>query len=109
MSMNLDAAAVPPATWDPANPQATSNYSTSMTVYDSLGTAHKVDLYARAQGGGAWEWHAMVDGGELTGGTPGTPTEIASGTLTFDASGALAAQTTTASSVSASSISAQPA
>jgi flagellar hook protein FlgE len=42
----------------------------------------------------------MVDGGELTGGTPGTLTEIATGTLTFNNAGALAAQTTTASSAS---------
>lgn len=100
MTMNLDAnAAVAPA-WDPANPNTTSSYATSMTVYDSLGAAHHVDVYFRNQGGGAWEWHAMVDGGELQGGTPGTPTEIATGSLTFDASGKLAAQSTAASSAS---------
>jgi flagellar hook protein FlgE len=99
-TLNLDAnAAVPPA-WDPANPTTTSSYATSMTVYDSLGASHHVEVYFRNQGGGGWEWHAMVDGGELTGGTPGTPSEIASGTLTFNASGALQAQATTASSAS---------
>lgn len=92
LTLNLDAnAAIPPA-WDPTNPNATSSYATSMTVYDSLGTAHHVDVYFRAQGGGAWEWHAMVDGGELAGGTPGTATEIGSGTLAFDATGKLASQ-----------------
>ena len=100
MTLNLDANATPPAAWDPANPTGTSNYSTSETVYDSLGDAHKADMYFRNPGNGNWEWHAMVDGGELTGGTPGTQTEIASGTLSFNTAGALQAQTTTASSAS---------
>lgn len=97
LSANLDAAAVPPAAWDPTDPTGTSNYSTSITVFDSLGTAHRVDVYYRAQGAGGWEWHAMVDGGELTGGTAGTATEIANGTLTFDTNGALDTETTVAS------------
>lgn len=100
MTLNLDANAVPPAAWDPTNPAATSNYATSQTVYDSLGAAHNVQVYFRSSGAGAWEWHAMVDGGELTGGTPGVPTEIADGTMTFNTSGALAAQTTGTSSAS---------
>ncbi|MEZ4365287.1 MAG: flagellar hook protein FlgE [Kofleriaceae bacterium] len=86
---NFDATAVPPAAFDPADPVTTSNYATSMTVFDSLGTPHQVQLYARAQGGGAWEWHAMVDGGELAGGTPGVLTEIGQGTLAFTTTGAL--------------------
>ena len=100
LTLNLDAGAVPPAAWDPANPTTTSNYATSMTVYDSLGAAHHTEVYFRAQGAGAWEWHAMVDGGELTGGTAGTPTEIASGTMAFNAAGALQSQATTTSSAS---------
>jgi flagellar hook protein FlgE len=100
MTLNLDANATVPAAFDPANPTATSSYATSTTVFDSLGKSHHVEVYFRNQGGGAWEWHAMVDGGELTGGTAGAQTEIASGTLTFDATGKLAAQSTTASSAS---------
>jgi flagellar hook protein FlgE len=97
MTLNLDANAVVPPPWDPANPNTTSNYATSETVYDSLGAAHHVDVYFRSQGGGAWEFHAMVDGAELTGGTPGL-TEIANGTLTFNAAGALQQQALNASS-----------
>jgi flagellar hook protein FlgE len=100
MSVNLDASATPPAAWNPADPAGTANYSTSTTVYDSLGNAHRADVYFRASGGGNWEWHAMVDGGELAGGTAGTPTEIASGTLSFTTSGAMQAQTTASSSAS---------
>jgi flagellar hook protein FlgE len=98
MTLNLDANAVVPGAWDPLNPNTTSNFATSTTVYDSLGAAHHVDVYFRNQGAGAWEFHALVDGADLTGGTPGTATEIASGTLAFNASGALQQQTVAASS-----------
>jgi flagellar hook protein FlgE len=92
MRLNLDAAAVSPPAFDPADPNNTSNYATSQTVYDSLGAAHHVEVFFRAQGGGAWEWHAMVDGGELSGGTPGTLTEIGTGSLTFNTNGSLQSQ-----------------
>jgi len=98
MTLNLDANAVVPGAFDPLNPNTTSNYATSVTVHDSLGAPHHVEVFFRSQGGGAWEWHAMVDGGDLTGGTPGTATEIASGSLTFTPTGALASQTVNASS-----------
>ncbi|HEY4243336.1 MAG TPA: flagellar hook protein FlgE [Kofleriaceae bacterium] len=100
LSVNLDSGSAVSPAWDPANPSGTSAYSTSETVYDSLGAAHHVDVYFNNAGGGNWTYHAMVDGGELTGGTAGTPTEIASGTLTFNANGALQAQASTTSSAS---------
>lgn len=89
MQVNVDSTSPVPPPWNAANPSGTSSYSTSMTVYDSLGNAHRADVYFRNAGGGSVEWHAMVDGGELTGGTAGTPTEIGTGTLTFDTSGNL--------------------
>ncbi len=100
MTINLDSNATVPAAFDPANPNTTSNYATSATVYDSLGQGHRVEVYFRAQGNGAWEWHAMADGGELTGGTPGQLTEVATGGMTFDPTGKLQSQTTTSSSAS---------
>jgi flagellar hook protein FlgE len=98
MTVNLDATAPVPPPFDPANPTTTSTFATSQTVYDSLGAAHHVDVFFRSQGAGQWEFHAMVDGKDLTGGTPGAPTEIASGTLSFNAGGALQQQAVTASS-----------
>ncbi len=98
MDANLDATAVAPAAWDPTNPAGTSNFATTATVYDSLGAPHEATVYFRKSAANSWEWHAMVDGGELTGGTAGVPTEGASGTVTFDTSGALDTETTTASS-----------
>ena len=98
MAVNLDANAPAMPPFDPANPNTTSNFATSETVYDSLGAAHHVDVFFRSQGAGSWEFHAMVDGADLTGGTPGAPTEIANGTLTFNAFGALDTQAVAASS-----------
>ena len=98
LSVQLDSNSVIPAAWDPANASGTSNFSTSTTVYDSLGQGHEVSVYYRKSAANAWEWHAMVDGGELTGGTAGVPTEGASGTLTFTTNGELDTETPGASS-----------
>jgi flagellar hook protein FlgE len=99
LSVNLDSASLPPPAWVATTPAATSNFSTSSTVYDSLGAAHRVDVYFRNSGAGAWEWHAVVDSADL-GAAAGTPTEIASGTLGFTNTGALDTETTVASSAS---------
>jgi len=95
MTLNLDANAVVKPVFDPLNPNTTSNYATSANVFDSLGKGHRVEVYFRSTGGGNWEWHAMADGGELTGGTPGLLTEIGSGSLVFDPTGKLTTQTAT--------------
>jgi flagellar hook protein FlgE len=100
MGVNLDSGSTVLPAFNPANPTATSNYATSTTVYDSLGAAHRVDVYFRNQGGGNWEYHAMVDGGELTGGTAGTPTEIAGGTMSYTSNGALNSVTPSAGTAS---------
>ena len=90
ITANMDAGSVPPAApWDPQNPGATSNLSTSMTTYDSLGKAHSVDVYFRNTGAGQWEYHALAKGAEVTGGTPGQNTEIATGTMSYTTAGAL--------------------
>ncbi len=92
LKANLDSGAPVPPAWDPTNPTGTSNFASTVTVYDSLGAAHATQVFFRNTGAG-WEWHAMTDGGGLTGGTAGTLTQIANGTLTFNASGALTAYT----------------
>ena len=99
IATNLDSTTTPPTSFDPVDPVGTSNFQTSMTIYDSLGSAHQTDVYFRNNGSGQWDWHAMVDGGEV-GGTKGTPTQIADGVLTFSSSGALDTETTNSSSAS---------
>lgn len=91
-NLNSDAV-VNPAAFDPLNASATSNFSSSVTIYDSLGKAHTVDIFYKKTAAGAWDFHALTDGSGVTGGTAGTPVEIASGTLAFDTQGRLTAVT----------------
>ncbi len=84
ISANLDATAtVPVNAWGDPNSTFASqaNFSTTQTVYDSLGTAHTMDLYFRDTAPGSYDWHAVMDGVD-TGST---------GTLTFGTNGALTA------------------
>ncbi len=98
LSANLDATAkVPtdpvtnnPLPWDPQNPTKTSNFSTSTKVYDSLGNAHDVQVYFTKTAAGTWDFHALADGADIQGGTPGTNVEIGTGNLTFAPDGTLA-------------------
>jgi len=94
---NLQADVAVGAPFDPAQPAQTSNFATSVTVYDSLGKAYQPQVYFANDGGGTWEWHAMLDGSLIDGGTPGEPTEIASGTLAFDTQGRLQTEAQTSS------------
>ncbi len=73
----------------------TSNFSTPVTVYDSLGNSHVMTMYYRKDNlggtGNVWEWFAIVDAADSTSGT----TEIqAQGTVTFDTNGALYSEST---------------
>jgi flagellar hook protein FlgE len=98
---NLDqASALIAAPWDPLNPGTTSNFATTVTVYDSIGAQHQVDIYFRktADGnsaavpptGGTWEYHALTDGAGIEGGTAGTPVEISTATaINFNLDGSL--------------------
>jgi flagellar hook protein FlgE len=98
MTLNLDSNSAT-GVYDPADPNGTSSYTTSVTVHDSLGAEHQADVHFTKTPAGDWEWHATVDGSEV-GGTAGTPVEIANGALTFDTNGNMTAQTTLASSAS---------
>jgi flagellar hook protein FlgE len=93
---NLNSEELIKPAWDPTNTTDTSNFSHNVTVYDSLGSSHELSVYYRKTASNAWEWHALVDGGELTGGTAGTATEVASGTLSFTTDGALDQETNSA-------------
>ncbi|HXH74573.1 MAG TPA: flagellar hook protein FlgE [Bacteriovoracaceae bacterium] len=89
MRMNLDSRE-PIKVFDPTKPDKTSNFNTSMTVYDSVGTARLVTTYFNKIADGAtWEYHAMVDGADATGGVPGQMMEMGNGQLKFDAKGVL--------------------
>jgi len=84
-------------TFDLADPSGTSNFSTAVTIYDSLGAPHTCTIYFNKTADNQWDWHGLVDGGEVTGGTSGTMNEAASGSLQFDVNGQLTNQTSTSS------------
>ncbi len=108
MNVNLDAQAdIETDAFDPLNPEATASFSTSVTVYDSLGNAHQTDVYFVKTGEGEFEYHVLADSGELDGGTPGEETEIMSGTLSFNTDGQLVAETQNTTSVTFSGADAQ--
>jgi flagellar hook protein FlgE len=70
---------------------ATSNFSTPVTVFDSLGNSHVLTALFQKTGTNTWSYQVSIPGAEVTAGTPGTPYDIpnASGTLTFDTNGQL--------------------
>jgi flagellar hook protein FlgE len=65
---------------------ASSDFATSITIYDSLGGPHSVTLCFERQSSSDWGWTAVVDGGEV-GETDGLAFEIASGSVVFDGDG----------------------
>lgn len=88
MSMNLDSR-VNKMQFDIANPEKTSNFSNSMTIYDNIGTARTVTAYYNKTDNNTWEYHIGVDGKDVEGGKPDTMYEMASGSLLFNDKGQL--------------------
>jgi flagellar hook protein FlgE len=64
---------------------ATSDFTTPITVYDSLGKSHVLTLDFQKTGTNAWQYTVSVPGEDVSGGTAGTsfPVSGATGTLTF--------------------------
>jgi len=94
VTANLDSSeALVTAPWDDQNPSATSNFSTTLTTYDTLGNAHTLDVYFRKTADNAWDYHVLAQGAELS--TPVTGnSEVGSGAMTFTTDGALDTVTT---------------
>ena len=69
VAVNLDSSQVPPTTF-PFDPERPSSFthSTSLTVYDSLGTPHLTSMYyVKTAIPNQWELHTFVDGQHLKG------------------------------------------
>jgi flagellar hook protein FlgE len=87
--------------FDAQQPATTSSFSDTLTVYDSLGAAHTIDVYFRKEADptGAppttdWSWFALTSGDQTDlngGGVAGQNNQLATGTLQFDSNGALIA------------------
>ena len=95
----LDVSDVTGGAFDVTDPINTSNFATSIAVFDSLGNSHQVAVYIRksnvAAAGNTWDWFAVVDAADSQSGL----TEIqAQGSVDFTNTGALSSESTTSSS-----------
>ena len=70
-----------------ANAAVGDTYNAPITVYDSLGTSHVLTVQYTNAGANSWNYSISVPSAD-TGGT-GTPTPVATGTLTFNTAGVL--------------------
>lgn len=86
MSMNLDSREKIQE-FNAEQPDKTSAYNTSVTVYDNVGTSRLVTIYFNKIEDNAFEYHAMIDGKDAKGGTEGKLIEMGSGKLVFDNKG----------------------
>lgn len=76
----------------PANWFASSNFSTVITVYDSLGQAHDLTyLFRKSATANEWDYRIVANADEITGGTAGDLQQInaAGGRLVFNSDGTL--------------------
>ncbi len=104
LKMQLDSRVdIKPMEFDPLKPDETSNYASSLTVFDNFGRSHLTTVYFRKTNadanGSQWEWHAAVDGKEVTDPDSGPLKFFANGKIGFDKLGMLASQETVNSSV----------
>lgn len=88
--INLDSSETATA-FNIANPGGTSNYSTAVTVYDTLGQSHTITVYFSklATPAHTWQWNATIDGSDVSGGTAGTAQLFGTGNIAFNSSGDL--------------------
>jgi flagellar hook protein FlgE len=78
------------------NPVDSSNFVTAVTIFDNFGNGRQANIYfsrTNETDKNAWEWHALVDGNEISATPPKDskgkvmPFQIAQGRVEFDESG----------------------
>jgi flagellar hook protein FlgE len=100
INANLDSRVPYVGPFDPANPENTSNFTTAITVYDSLGNEHQVTAYFTREdapgpgGGNVWDYNVVVSAEDSA---TGAAYVAQSGTLEFTTDGALQTHTPSAS------------
>lgn len=85
--------------FDITDPAGTSSHTGTITVYDSLGQSHQLEVYYTQTAPGEWSWNAVSTQGELDGSTDATPVVVADGQLVFDQDGRLVSETQNTSNV----------
>ncbi len=117
LAANLDATATTPSaaiptdaagTEDtPANWFAGSNFSTVITVYDSLGQGHDLTyLFRKTDTPNRWDYRVVANSNEITGGTAGDLEQVngAGGQLVFNSDGTLQSASTSGTSTTITAI-----
>jgi flagellar hook protein FlgE len=92
VNMNLDSRA-PVKEFNIEDPEKTSNYNNSITVYDNVGTARLVTVYFNKTANNTWTYRAAVDGKDAEGGEEGKMQVMAEGELKFNPKGVLQEET----------------
>jgi flagellar hook protein FlgE len=64
-------------------------FSAPIEVVDSLGSTHTLTVSFTKTAANAWTYTVDVPGADLTAGTAGTPTQLATGSMVFDSNGNL--------------------
>jgi flagellar hook protein FlgE len=90
LQTNLDSNSEILGAFDITAADDTSNYVTTVPIYDSLGTAHLTTCYFTKTADQTWEWNLAVDSNELAAGGVNDQTVVTSGVITFDENGNLA-------------------
>ncbi len=86
--MNLDSREIA-TQFNAENPLDSSNFNSSITVFDNTGTQRVVNLHFNKTADNAWEYRALVDGADAEGAEAGQLIEMASGKLQFNSKGQL--------------------
>lgn len=92
LDLNLDSRMEPTKKFDPKDPYATSHYSTGIEIYDSQGNKHLMTLFFNKTADRQWSYKGLVDGKEVSGGTPGELAQVCEGKLEFTVDGKLNSQ-----------------
>jgi flagellar hook protein FlgE len=66
---------------------ANGTFSAPIQIVDSLGTIHTLTVNFTKTGTNAWSYEVDIPGQDLSGGKAGTPSKVASGSISFDSSG----------------------
>lgn len=79
MILNLDSSETAMSAWGAvgtasfntalADPTGHSNYSTPVTIYDSLGQSHIIQVYFTKVAANTWEWHAVMPSSDVSSAT----------------------------------------
>ena len=88
MSMNLDSR-TNKQEFNIEQPEKTSAFSNTMTIYDNVGTARTITVYYNKTDNNQWEYHVAADGKDVEGGKPEIMYEMANGKLNFNDKGQL--------------------